>query len=143
MVQLIVVTLQIFAIWLLDFNSTMVQLIVPHSAPERRDHTLFQFYYGSINRDLSKNILSLSLAFQFYYGSINRMSRFLLSISQNHFNSTMVQLIATSPNNFGLSGKNFNSTMVQLIVNMGLMVFSEIFNFNSTMVQLIGPPFIM
>jgi len=49
----------------------MVQLIVAAKAL-MASLTLFQFYYGSINREIEESISGETTIFQFYYGSINR-----------------------------------------------------------------------
>ena len=77
--------------------------------------TIFQFYYGSINRDRLWFIAHRSNTFQFYYGSINRYYSGKDKKSGIYFNSTMVQLIGKLSGVIGGGFYYFNSTMVQLI----------------------------
>ncbi len=99
----------------INFNSTMVQLIVVILSFVFRGVLLFQFYYGSINRATKDCPAVISRKFQFYYGSINSFIVFFTISYLFNFNSTMVQLIALQTPLLFHRLSYFNSTMVQLI----------------------------
>ena len=97
-----------------SFNSTLVQLKVGINRTQPRSHIRFQFYLSSIKScNRCTNPLPLPW-FQFYLSSIKREPTKPSNGNQSCFNSTLVQLKASSAGGTALVKMCFNSTLVQL-----------------------------
>ncbi len=77
----------------MNFNSTIVRLILVLFFFLMKGTRRFQFYYSAINTKKMIIKLIITKEFQFYYSAINLVVKQIALIERLHFNSTIVRLI--------------------------------------------------